>query len=399
MRALAAQHDELKNQLKSGGQDIDRAQQSRQTLLAKLDGLQRQLNEKTTALQTNQQQLKATETQLTTLQKTQEDRQRQAEKAATEAQAVYEKTLTGLNAQREALEKASQAQQATIKQRDGELTVLKTEKLALQKQHDTLRQQVAATEVQQVKQDQDLARLQSEVRGLRERATLLAKPAALNVPEIRQAYAAGTALGRDVVRLLDERKSWGVIVDRPTVLAGVIDAFSGQYQLKTDVLSTSLAESEAAVNKLHEQASRTQQKKGDTFVADFKKQKGVKLSPSGFWYRVDYAGDAPIADRATLDVVVKESLTDGTVIQDMDLNGKVLSQPLDAYPPLFREAIGYLRNHGELTLVVPPALAYGEAGYPPKIPPNATLVFTLRVETGTADKNHTHAGTPPAPKG
>ncbi|TXE66636.1 FKBP-type peptidyl-prolyl cis-trans isomerase N-terminal domain-containing protein [Serratia nematodiphila] len=398
IRTLTAQRDDLQKQLESGGQDIDRVQQSRQALQAKLDGLQVQLNEKTAALQAHRQQLSTTQTQLTTLQKTQDSRQQQAEKAAAGAQVAHEKALAALREQRDALEKASQAQQATIKQKDDELAGLKTDTLALQKQHDALQQQAVATEALRVKQDQDRVRLLDDVRRLREHATWLAKPA-LNAPAMRQAYAAGTALGRDIVRLLDERKRWGVVADRPTVLAGVIDAFSGQYQLTTDVLSTSLAESETAVNRARKQASRTQQKKGDSFVADFKKQKGVKLSPSGFWYRVDYAGDAPMSDGAVLDVVVKESLTDGTVIQDMDLNGKVLSQPLDAYPPLFREAIGYLRNHGELTLVVPPALAYGEAGYPPKVPPNATLVYALRVETGTADKKQSHAGNPPAPKG
>ncbi|RTF43165.1 peptidylprolyl isomerase [Serratia marcescens] len=377
---------------------MNQAQQSRQALQTKLDGLQVQLNEKTAALQAHRQQLSTTQTQLTTLQKTQENRQQQAEKAVAGAQVAHEKALAALSEQRDALEKASQAQQTTIKQKDGELAKLKTDTLALQKQHDALQQQVVASEALRVKQDQDRVRLLDDVRELRERATWLAKPA-LNAPTTRQAYAAGTALGRDIVRLLDERKNWGVVADRPTVLAGVIDAFSGQYQLTTDVLSTSLAESETAVNTARKQASRTQQKKGDAFVADFKKQKGVKLSPSGFWYRVDYAGDTPMADGAVLDVVVKESLTDGTVIQDMDLNGKVLSQPLDAYPPLFREAIGYLRNHGELTLVVPPELAYGEAGYPPKVPPNATLVYALRVETGTTGKNNASAGKSPVSKG
>lgn len=45
-----------------------------------------------------------------------------------------------------------------------------------------------------------------------------------------------------------------------------------------------------------------------------------------------------------MDIVVKESLTDGSVIQDMDRSGKVMSQPLSAYPPLFREAIGHLKT-------------------------------------------------------
>lgn len=96
--------------------------------------------------------------------------------------------------------------------------------------------------------------------------------------------------------------------------------------------------------------------------------------------RLDYVGDTPIAKEAVGGVVVKESMTDGTVIQDMDLSGNMLSQPLSEYPPLFREAIGHLRNHGALTMVVPPSLAYGEAGYPP----NATMAYTLRIENTEA---------------
>lgn len=65
----------------------------------------------------------------------------------------------------------------------------------------------------------------------------------------------------------------------------------------------------------------------------------------------------------------------------MELNGKVLSQPLSAYPPLFREAIGYLQDHGSITMAVPPEQAYGETGYPPDVPPDATMIYELRIDS------------------
>ncbi len=44
---------------------------------------------------------------------------------------------------------------------------------------------------------------------------------------------------------------------------------------------------------------------------------------------------------------------------------------------------GVCRAFGE---VVPPELAYGDAGYPPKVPPGATMVYTIRVENVRGEK-------------
>lgn len=387
IRALKLQVGDLKKQAQSGEQGAERTQQAGQVLQAKLDGALAQLNEKTNALQASQQQAKDAEAarmaltrQLAALQKAQRERQQSADKTQAVTLAAHEKRVGELEAQLGEQKTVRTGLQTAVEQKDAALAALRTEKLALQAQHDALQQQVGSADARLASQAREVVRLQDDIKALRERARWLVKPDVLTDSAGRQAYAAGSALGHDIVEMLDERKGWGVNADRQTVLAGVIDAFSGQYQLTTDVLSKSLAESEAVVNQARQNASRAQQKKGEAFVADFKKQKGVKQSPSGFWYRVNYAGDAAIGGDAVVEVVVKESLADGTVVQDMDLSGNVLSQPLSAYPPLFREAIGQLRNHGSLTMVVPPELAYGEAGYPPKVPPNATVVYELRVD-------------------
>ncbi|MBO2006982.1 FKBP-type peptidyl-prolyl cis-trans isomerase [Serratia marcescens] len=104
----------------------------------------------------------------------------------------------------------------------------------------------------------------------------------------------------------------------------------------------------------------------------------------GFWYRVDYAGEGALAPTAVVDVVVKEKLTDGTVIRGYGTERQGAVATAVQYPPLFREAISHLHNHGSLTMVVPPALAYGETGYPPKVPPNATMIYELRIDNSQA---------------
>ena len=37
-------------------------------------------------------------------------------------------------------------------------------------------------------------------------------------------------------------------------------------------------------------------------------------------------------------------------------------------------------------MAAPPELAYGDAGYPPKVPPGATMIYTIRVENVREEK-------------
>ncbi|OAH29256.1 FKBP-type peptidyl-prolyl cis-trans isomerase N-terminal domain-containing protein [Serratia marcescens] len=324
--------------------------------------------------------------QLAQRQKEQEDQRQQAErqennlKIALEQQKAEAAKATGeLQQQLAQLQEKNktQTEQAKALEQRLAMAMAESDKSTLQLAKTTEQAKKTATELVDANQAQQA--LQDELSGLRSRAKWLPDAQALKKQPAQQSYAAGVALGRDIQTMLAERKNWGINPDKTVLLAGVIDTFNGHYQLSDAQLTRALAESEKAVNDARNQVAKTQTGKGEAFVAEFKKKKGTQKSPAGFWYRIDYAGDEAIKENARVDIVVKESLTDGSVIQDMDRSGKVMSQPLSAYPPLFREAIGHLKNHGSLTMVVPPALAYGETGYAPQIPPNATMVYELRI--------------------
>ncbi|MBH3259866.1 FKBP-type peptidyl-prolyl cis-trans isomerase [Serratia marcescens] len=336
--ALIAESHQQTNQAREA---LGNSQTERDTLIRQVTGLQKRLHTAEQAATTDAQHMQA-----------------------------MQETLTDLKSQLDEHKQALTAARQQSKEEDAQQSTQAKALADAQKQVATL--------------TRDKQTLEGDISALRARAKSVVKPATLVHPAGRQAYAAGTALGKDIIELLKEHQGVGVTVDRQTVLAGVIDAFSGQYQLTSDVLAKALDESEATLHKAQVAAAAGKQKTGENFITAFSKQTGAKRSPSGFWYKVEYVGDEVIADDAIVDVVVKESLTDGTVIQDMDVAGNVLSQPLSAYPPLFREAIGHLKNHGSMTLVVPPALAYGDEGYPPKVPANATMVYVLRVENSKA---------------
>ena len=313
-------------------------------------------------------------------QRQQAERQEKSLKTALEQQKAEAAKATGeLQQQLAQLQEKNKTQTEQAKALAQRLAtaVAESEKSTLQLARTTEQAKKNALALADANQTQQA--LREELDGLRSRAKWLPDAQAREKKPAQQSYAAGVALGRDIQTMLAERKNWGINPDKTVLLAGVIDTFNGHYQLSDAQLTRALAESEKAVNDARNQAAKVQTSKGEAFVTECKKKKGTQKSPSGFWYRIDYAGDEAIKENARVDIVVKESLTDGSVIQDMDRSGKVMSQPLSAYPPLFREAIGHLKNHGSLTMVVPPALAYGETGYAPQLPPTATMEYELRI--------------------
>ncbi|AOP43468.2 FKBP-type peptidyl-prolyl cis-trans isomerase [Edwardsiella piscicida] len=204
----------------------------------------------------------------------------------------------------------------------------------------------------------------------------------LDKEDVRQNYASGVMIGRDIQASQASQSILGIKVDNRVLLAGVRDALNDQVKINANVLSDSLASVELNVNKARSAMISMNKKAGSEYLSSFEKRKGVKKDKSGFWYVVDHPGDGPVISdgHSVVDVVVTEKLIDGTVVEDMDAKGSVISQSLDEYPLLFQSALRLMRNHSSMTLVVPPELAYGDDGYVPKVPPGATMVYILRVE-------------------
>ncbi|HGA3042489.1 TPA: FKBP-type peptidyl-prolyl cis-trans isomerase N-terminal domain-containing protein [Serratia marcescens] len=229
--------------------------------------------------------------------------------------------------------------------------------------------------------EQRSARLAAQLAQQQQRIdTLLAERQQATEPPLlaseadKQAYAAGVSLGRDIVHLQQENRRAGLEADSRLLLAGIADTLAGRLRLDEAAIDSALRTAQQRLQQT--QAPPLDDK---AYLADFARQEGVKQDALGFYYRVDYAGNGAIGADDRVDIVVRESLVDGRVVKDMELAGTVISQPLTRYPPLFRAAIEKLQRHGSITLVVPPVLAYGKQGSPPAIPPDATMIYTLRI--------------------
>jgi hypothetical protein len=98
---------------------------------------------------------------------------------------------------------------------------------------------------------------------------------------------------------------------------------------------------------------------------------------AGSYYRDVVRGSGPVAAlNRTLTVKYVISLPNGTVIETQTTPADIVLG--DAVIRGWRDAIPGMRVGGSRTIVLPPELAYGRAGYG-AIPPRATLVFEIEL--------------------
>ncbi|HDE0919645.1 TPA: FKBP-type peptidyl-prolyl cis-trans isomerase [Klebsiella pneumoniae] len=244
---------------------------------------------------------------------------------------------------------------------------------------------VAAYRLQADKDNAQLRMKEDEIELLRTQLSVQSKTrsgesaaAKLSASGEQQAYAIGASMGSEALNVLTTRRTQGVTVDAGLVLQGIEDAFRGQLRLGEQERNKALFD---VSQQVYQNLNKIEQKNisaGKKYQQAFARKKDVVFK-EGVYSRVDYPGKGKISGNDLVTVVIKEMLTDGTVINDMEAKDQALTQKLDAYPPVFREPLKRLQNHGSVTLVVPPEKAYGSKGLPPKIPPGATMVYSVRI--------------------
>ncbi|SVO44547.1 peptidyl-prolyl cis-trans isomerase, FKBP-type domain [Klebsiella pneumoniae] len=244
---------------------------------------------------------------------------------------------------------------------------------------------VAAYRLQADKDNAQLRMKEDEIELLRTQLSVQSKTrsgesaaAKLSASGEQQAYAIGASMGSKALNVLTTRRTQGVTVDAGLVLQGIEDAFRGQLRLGEQERNKALFD---VSQQVFQNLNKMEQKNisaGKKYQQTFARKKDVVFK-EGVYSRIDYPGKGKISGNDLVTVVIKEMLTDGTVINDMEAKDQALTQKLDAYPPVFREPLKRLQNHGSVTLVVPPEKAYGSKGLPPKIPPGATMVYSVRI--------------------
>ena len=118
----------------------------------------------------------------------------------------------------------------------------------------------------------------------------------------------------------------------------------------------------------------------EAFMTKAAAEKGAQKKPSGLIYTEVAAGTgASPAAKDSVKVHYTGKLIDGTVFDSSVQRGQPAEFTLGGVIPCWQEGVALMKKGGKALLVCPSALAYGDAGSPPKIKPGATLIFDVEL--------------------
>ena len=205
----------------------------------------------------------------------------------------------------------------------------------------------------------------------------------LDQPKQRISYTIGLNIGRDFV-------SQDVDIDTAALMAGVRDGLGGQKPRLSDeeMLAEVKAFREAMMAKQEakqKELATKNQTEGAAFLAKNAKEPGVVVRESGLQYKVlkEGTGPLPTAD-SIVSVHYRGTLLDGSEFDSSYERNEPLTLPVGGVIPGWTEALTLMKEGSKWQLYIPAALAYGEAGAPPAIGPNATLLFEVELLSAAA---------------
>ncbi|OUR96945.1 hypothetical protein A9Q84_11455 [Halobacteriovorax marinus] len=119
---------------------------------------------------------------------------------------------------------------------------------------------------------------------------------------------------------------------------------------------------------------------GTDFLAKNASEEGITTLESGLQYRVltEGNGKKPAASD-TVETHYEGKLINGDVFDSSYQRGETVSFPVNGVIPGWTEALQLMGEGAKWQLFIPAALAYGEAGSPPVIGPNSTLIFDVEL--------------------
>ncbi len=190
-----------------------------------------------------------------------------------------------------------------------------------------------------------------------------------------QAYFRGLYEGTSLAMRIGELADMGIKVDSDSFVAALKAAATGKPTGFTPESANSYLEAVFEQRAAVDSANVAFEK---AFIAREAAREGVITTPSGLLFEVITEGEgASPAHDSTVAVTYTGRLSDGSVFDETEHGPAQL--PLPALIPGMQEGISMMKPGGTYHIVIPADLAYGNEGFPGRIPANSTLDFTIHL--------------------
>lgn len=190
-------------------------------------------------------------------------------------------------------------------------------------------------------------------------------------------YSIGASIGKNLSRDSTE-------VDLDVLIDGLKASLAGRKLLLSDkdirqVMNDYQVQLRQQATAKRQQAVQENKQKGEAYLADYKGQPGVQVSPGGVLYKViqEGSGRKPL-ESDMVEINYRGSLIDGAEF-DATEPGHPANLKVSALINGWKQALSMMSVGSKWHIVVPAQLGYGERGVGTDIGPNEVLVFDLEL--------------------
>src|SRR6266566_2970650 len=176
-------------------------------------------------------------------------------------------------------------------------------------------------------------------------------------------------------------KKQNVTINPDTFVLGLKDALAGKPQMTEEQVKETMTAFEKEMTDKQKAAGVKNGADGEKFLAENKKQEGVKTTASGLQYKVLKEGSG--AQPKETDTVIanyRGTLIDGTEFDSSYKRGQPATFPVSGVIRGWTEALQMMKVGSKFQLFIPANLAYGEQAMGPDIGPNSTLIFEVELQ-------------------
>ena len=195
-------------------------------------------------------------------------------------------------------------------------------------------------------------------------------------------YSLGAGSGKNLIEIFVDENADKFNVQ--AFLEGSVDAFAGKEKFSKETTDPLMKDFEGVYREVMQsfqmKKAAINQAEGEAFLAENAQKEGVKTTASGLQYKIikQGTGKSPTATDK-VKVHYEGTLLNGEIFDSSIKRGEPISFSLNGVIKGWTEGVQLMNTGSKFTFFIPGDLAYGLQGYPPAIPPGATLVFDIEL--------------------